>query len=100
MMKPAMGNQFRYPLRITQRVPYGSGTSFKVTDFSQLWTIVFEYWERQQMFDCIACREAGNEWIGSDPEQHGRDHQMGFDYALTVQAKLNTPKETTCPMKP
>lgn len=25
---------------------------------------------------------AGNQWTGDDPEEHARQHQMGFDYAL------------------
>ena len=38
-------------------------------------------------WECMACAEAGNEWIGQDPRPHCEAHQMGFDYAVTFLEK-------------
>jgi hypothetical protein len=76
------GRQYRFPLRVTKRYAYGDPTAFDPKKSDWTFVLVFDPVYRQPGFwDCLACREAGNEWVGEDADEHARNHQMGLDYA-------------------
>lgn len=74
-----------YPLRISPRLR--SYFQIDLTGSVQFVAVGFRRINYNH-FDCMACAECGNEWIGVDWQDHGRAHQMGLDYALYIQAKL------------
>lgn len=76
----------RYPLSVSPRIPFGDDRAFDPTASVQMVAIVFRR-TGVDHYECMACAECGNEWIGYDWQAHGSAHQMGFDYALFWQSK-------------
>lgn len=78
------GEYFKYPLRLTKR----SGAEWPGTDpMGDLYETLLFRPNLHGDYECMACAEAGNEWTGSDPARHGREHQMGLDYAHVLLKK-------------
>lgn len=100
------GEYYRFPLR-TQLKRKWMDAEFELLprDSICMTTLVFricnpryrnmeEYWARMPPiieWECMSCAEAGNAWIGEDPQPHCEAHQMGFDYALHFLEKAEKP---------
>ena len=90
------GEYFNYPLRTQPHVKWADREFDKLSPETVMMTILqfrinapryaslADYEARRTTIDweCMGCAEAGNHWIGDDPEEHGRQHQMGFDFAM------------------
>lgn len=96
MISGMYGEYYNYPLRTQPRQKWtDEGFSGLPGDSVMMTTLVFricnpryanmdDYRARKPTieWECMACVEAGNKWIGADPQPHCEAHQMGFDFAV------------------
>lgn len=82
----------RWPLRLTP--PLGGGAiGLKIPEAGDAQFVILVFEPRGSGYECMACAEVYGSWgdrllSPGDVEAHAKAHQLGYDYALCVQKKM------------